>query len=145
MIQTLPAEASDSLFTLLRNAGFVPLTDSVTRKHLKAISLALKLASPLTFRAFRRVGASWAFHNGVPLEFIKNMVPGSQMPFIHIYCPLLHYLPLFHRPLLLFFTPSPYLALGCFSISKFNHLPSNFHIWLTDMWHGFPPPIPNNI
>ena len=72
MIQIFPAEQNDPLFLLPRKRGLVPLTDSVARKHLKAVSLALGIAPPLTFHAFRRAGASWAFHNGVPLEHIKK-------------------------------------------------------------------------
>ena len=72
MIQAIPASPNDPLFILPRKTGPTPLTDSVARKHLKTISLALALSPPLTFHAFRKAGASWAFHNGVPLEFIKK-------------------------------------------------------------------------
>ena len=72
MIQAIPASPNDPLFILPRKSGPTPLTDSVARKHLKTISLALALTPPLTFHAFRKAGASWAFHNGVPLEFIKK-------------------------------------------------------------------------
>ena len=72
MNQILPAEQNAPLFLLPRTRGLVPLTDSVARKHLKAVSLALGIAPPLTFHAFRRAGASWAFHNGVFLEHIKK-------------------------------------------------------------------------
>ena len=72
MIQAIPASPNDPLFILPRKTGPTPLTDSVARKHLKTISSALALSPPLTFHAFRKAGASWAFHNGVPLEFIKK-------------------------------------------------------------------------
>ena len=72
MVQMFPAEQNDPLFLLPRKRGLVPLTDSVARKHLKSVSLALGIAPPLTFHAFCRAGASWAFHNGVPLEYIKK-------------------------------------------------------------------------
>ena len=76
MIQMFPAEQNDPLFLLPRKRGLVPLTDSVAQKHLKSVSLALGIPPPLTFHAFCRAGASWAFHNGVPLEYIKNMALG---------------------------------------------------------------------
>ena len=38
MIQTFPAEPNDPLFVLPCKCGLVPLTDSVARKHLKAIT-----------------------------------------------------------------------------------------------------------
>ena len=72
MVQMFPAEQNDPLFLLPRKRGLVPLTDSVAQKHLKAVSLALGIAPPLTFHAFRRAGASWAFHNCAPLEYIKK-------------------------------------------------------------------------
>ena len=72
MIHVFPGEPNDPLFLLHCKHGLVPLTDSVARKHLKLLSQALEIAPPLTFHAFRRTGASWAFHNGVPLEFIKK-------------------------------------------------------------------------
>ena len=72
MIQAFPAEQNEPLFIIPLKHGFAPLTDSVVRKHLKAVSVALHITPPLTFHAFRKAGASWAFHNGVPLEFIKK-------------------------------------------------------------------------
>ena len=72
MIHVFPAEPNDPLFLLPCKRGLVPLTDLVARKHLKLLSQALEIALPLTFHAFCRAGASWAFHNDVPLEFIKK-------------------------------------------------------------------------
>ena len=72
MIQAIPALSNDPLFILPRKNGPTTLTDSVARKHLKTVSVALAITPPLTFHAFRKAGASWAFHNGVPLEFIKK-------------------------------------------------------------------------
>ena len=51
---------------------WVPLTDSVVLKHLKDICKALGLQKALKFHDFRRAGASWAFHQGVPLEHITK-------------------------------------------------------------------------
>ena len=67
-----PAGENDSLFVIPRSSSPVPLTDSMARKHLKKISIILGLHSPLTFHAFRRAGAMWAFQNGVPLEHIMK-------------------------------------------------------------------------
>ena len=137
MIHAFPAEPNDPLFLPPRVCGLVPLTDSVARKHLKVLSLALEIAPPLTFH-----GASWAFHNGVPVEFIKNHGTWKSDA-IHTYLvspPPCHLQ--FPGPSLLPFLPSyttSYLELGCFSISKINHLPATLLIWLTHMWHGFTP------
>ena len=67
-----PAGENDPLFVIPRFSTLVPLTDSMARKHLKKISMSLGLHSPLTFHAFRRAGAMWAFQNGVPLEHIMK-------------------------------------------------------------------------
>ena len=72
MIHLHPASQNDPLFILPRSAHHIPLTDSIARKHLKMVSQLLHISPTLTFHAFRRAGASWAFHNGVPLEFIKK-------------------------------------------------------------------------
>ena len=55
-----------------RQKKWVPLTDSVARKHLKDISKALGLHKAFTFHDFRKAGASWAFDQGVPLENIMK-------------------------------------------------------------------------
>ena len=72
MIHKFPGTENSPLFVIPRTAGLVPLTDSVARKHLKDISRFLCLDKVLTFQDFRRVGAAWAFSNGVPLEHIMK-------------------------------------------------------------------------
>ena len=72
MIQQLSADPNDPLFTIHTTRGFIPLTDSVARKHLKNASTALNIPPSLTFHVFRRAGASWAFSHGVPLEHIMR-------------------------------------------------------------------------
>ena len=72
MTQEISANPNDPLFILPTSSRHVPLTDSVAQKHLKKISIALDISSPLTFHAFRRAGASWAFKQGVPLEHIMK-------------------------------------------------------------------------
>ena len=69
---TIPASSNDPLFIIPRSTNLVPLTDSVARKHLKNASIALNISPSLTFHAFRRAGASWAFSHGVLLEHIMR-------------------------------------------------------------------------
>ena len=68
----MPASPNDPLFTVPRHNNLVPLTDSVARKHLKNASQVLNISPTLTFHAFRRAGASWAFDHGVPVEHIMK-------------------------------------------------------------------------
>ena len=72
MIQQVLAGSNDPLFTIQTTRGPIPHTDSVARKHLKNASTALHISPSLTFHAFRRAGASWAFSHGVPLEHIMR-------------------------------------------------------------------------
>ena len=72
MVQQVPASSNDPLFTIHTARGFVPLTDSLARKHLKKVSNVLNISPSLTFHAFRRAGASWAFSQGIPLEHIMR-------------------------------------------------------------------------
>ena len=66
----IPGSSNSPLFVIPRSHGLVPLTDSVARRHLHAISQKLKISPPLKFHDFRRSGATWAFQNGVPLQDI---------------------------------------------------------------------------
>ena len=72
MFHLYPAHEDSPLFLLPRPTQSSPLTDSTARKHLKDISKALALPSSITFHDFRRAGASWAFHQGVPIEHIRS-------------------------------------------------------------------------
>ena len=72
MLHMFPLHQDSPWFVLSRNSQFSPLTDSTARKHLKDISRALGLPSSITFHDFRRAGASWAFQQGVPLEYIRS-------------------------------------------------------------------------
>ena len=58
MIQAIPASPNDPLFILPRKSGPTPLTDSVARKHLKTISLALALTPPPHIPCFSQ---GWSF------------------------------------------------------------------------------------
>ena len=72
MIQEMPAHSNDPLFIIKNLHRTQPLTDSLARKHLKNTSQFLHIIPSLTFHAFRRAGASWAFNHGVPLEHIMR-------------------------------------------------------------------------
>ena len=72
LFQASPRGPNSPVFMIPRQKQWVPLTDSVARKHLKDICKALGLHKSLTFHNFRRAGASWAFHHGVPLENIMK-------------------------------------------------------------------------
>ena len=69
-----PGEPNDPLFQIPRAHAQVPLTDSVARRHLHTVSNSLQLSPHLTFHDFRRSGATWAFHHGVPLSQIMHHV-----------------------------------------------------------------------
>ena len=62
--------SNNPLFQVPRGGTYVPLTDSVARKHRKKISQVLKVPSPLTFHLFRKSGTTKAFQHGVPLQHI---------------------------------------------------------------------------
>ena len=70
MIRLYLVSDNEPLFVVPRAQSLVPLTGSVARKHLKDISHHLGFPKSITFHDFCRVGASWAFQNGVPLEHI---------------------------------------------------------------------------
>ena len=72
LLAVAPAHNNSPLFTCSTKRGVVPLTDSVARKHLKQVSQLLGLYPHLKFHDFRRSGATWAFHQGVPLHHIMH-------------------------------------------------------------------------
>ena len=72
LLQVFPGDSNSPVFVIPRQKKWVPLTDSVARKHLKDICKALGLQKALTFHDFRRAGASWAFQQGLPLENIMK-------------------------------------------------------------------------
>ena len=71
MFHLYPADPESPLFQIPSADALLSLTDSMARKHLKQVSTALSLLKPLTFHDFRRAGASWAFHDGVPIQDIQ--------------------------------------------------------------------------
>ena len=72
MYKAIPLGKNSPLFCCVTNGKVVPLSDSTARKHLKRISIILKIRPTLTFHAFRHSGTTWAFVNGVPLQEIMH-------------------------------------------------------------------------
>ena len=73
MMDTIPGTQNDPLFTISKNGHYLPLTDSMVRKHLKRVLKALGWEQhEYTFHTFRRSGASWAHNHGVPMQAIKD-------------------------------------------------------------------------
>ena len=73
MAIVLVKSQDDPLFSICRQGHWVPLTDSIVRKHLTHIIRMLGWEHKhITFHTFRRSGASWAFKHGVPTESIKT-------------------------------------------------------------------------
>ena len=74
MLKITPHSKNSPLFQIRSPAGtWVPMTDNQVRNNLKNIFKNLNLpASYITFYSFRRSGATFAFHNNVPLQAIKH-------------------------------------------------------------------------
>ena len=69
MFQQCPGTNNDPLYRIHSHPCTV-LTDSMARKHLNKISLALHIVPTLTFHMLRKAGTIWAFNHGVPLQDI---------------------------------------------------------------------------
>ena len=64
---------NEPLFQHPSPSGWVALTDSRVRKHLLAINLSMSLPKNYyTFHAFRRSGASLAYHSNASIQQIKD-------------------------------------------------------------------------
>ena len=73
VLALVPGSQDDPLFSICRQGHWVPLTDSIVRKHLQRFICILKWEHiHITFHTFRRSGASWAFQHGVPIDAIKQ-------------------------------------------------------------------------
>ena len=70
LLSVQPGSSNSPVFQIQSNQSYVPLTDSVARKHLKKIAILVQ-APKLTFHDFRRSGTTWAYEHGVPIEAIK--------------------------------------------------------------------------
>ena len=69
MLKVVPGNNNAPLFSIYQKGKIVTLTDSVARKHLKALASSLKFPH-LTFHMFRKGGTTWAFQHGVSLQDI---------------------------------------------------------------------------
>ena len=73
MLEKIPGAKNDPLFAIPRHGKYLPLTDTIVRKHLKRVLKALGWEhQKYTFHTFRRSGASWAHNHGVPIQAIKD-------------------------------------------------------------------------
>ena len=73
MLHMTPGSENDPLFSICRQGQWLPLTDTIVRKHLKRIIFKLGWDHlHITFHTFRKSGASWAFQHGVPIDAIKK-------------------------------------------------------------------------
>ena len=73
MLQQIPGSHNDPLFTIFRRGQWLPLTDSIVRKHLQRVMKILGWEHcKYTFHTFRRSGASWAHNHNVPIQAIKD-------------------------------------------------------------------------
>ena len=73
MLAAVPGSKNDPLFTIPRRGCWLPLTDSIVRKHRYRVIKALGWEHhKYTFHTFRRSGASWAHNHNVPIQAIKE-------------------------------------------------------------------------
>ena len=79
MFRLYPGNTNDPLYRT-HSYPCTGLTDSMVRKHLKKISLALQIVPTLTFHMFRKAGTTWAFNHGVPLQDIMLHGTWSSRP-----------------------------------------------------------------
>ena len=68
-----PGSNNHPLFQFKSSKGWVPLTDTQVRRNFRIILQKLNLSnSHLTFHAFRRSGATYAFNSNVDLQHIQS-------------------------------------------------------------------------
>ena len=73
LLQITPGSNNSPLFQYKKSTKWLPLTDNQVRRHFKTILNRLQLHnSTLTFHAFRRSGASFAFNSNVSLQDIQS-------------------------------------------------------------------------
>ena len=72
MLRSVPDSQNDPLFAIFNCDQWVPFTVNMVIQHLKRLLLLLNLQDyKFTFHTFWRLGASWAFDHGFPIECIK--------------------------------------------------------------------------
>ena len=73
ILKITPGSNNSPLFQYKASTKWLPLTDSQVRCHFKSLLVKLNLQhSNLTFHAFRRSDASFAFNSNVPLQDIQS-------------------------------------------------------------------------
>ena len=73
LFKLYPMLPSTSLFQIHTSKGWAPLIDSIVRKSLSALNVALGLnPHHFTFHNLRRSGATFAFNAHVPIQDIKR-------------------------------------------------------------------------
>ena len=73
LLKITPGSNNSPLFQYKASTKWLPLTDNQVRCHFKSLLTKLNLQnSNLTFHAFRRSGASFAFNLNVPLQDIQS-------------------------------------------------------------------------
>ena len=131
LLVVTPGHNNSPLFTLSTKCGTVPLTDSVARKHLKEVSQLLGFHPHFKFHDFRRSGATWAFHQGVPLHHIMHHGSWQSEVCGNISNPHLKLLPLWFQ-----LSNEPYsYRLGCLvdNLSYFKPFLTLFYLYFTSI------------
>ena len=73
LLAITPGSKNQPMFQYKTLKGWVPLTDTQVRHHFHLILKRLNLhTSNLTFHAFRRSGATYAFNSNVELQHIQR-------------------------------------------------------------------------
>ena len=73
LLEAVPGSQNDPLFTISKQGSFIPLTDSMVRKHFKRfINILHWQHFKFTLHFFRRSCASWAYQHWVPIDAIKQ-------------------------------------------------------------------------
>ena len=73
LLSITPGTKNAPLFQYKTSKGWFPMTDTQVRRHFKMILAKLQLQDAnLTFPAFRRSGATYAFNANVALQDIQS-------------------------------------------------------------------------
>ena len=73
MLAMVTGSQDNPRFSICRQGHWLPLTDSIVRKHLKRITQIFGWEHMhIIFHTFKRSGASWALQHGVPIGCIKQ-------------------------------------------------------------------------
>ena len=73
LLQITPGSTNSPLFQYKTHTKWLPMTDNQVRRHFQNVLQRLQLQNTnLTFHAFRRSGASFAFNSNVSLQDIQS-------------------------------------------------------------------------